>query len=82
MEISHLHRTILPSAHNLVGDKVHTVYLIRVTRKIGLDLIRLQIPDLESAPVRECKEISSYRKHFQCGVLTRADEQPRIGRPR
>jgi hypothetical protein len=42
----HLHGTIPPAADDFVGDKVDAIYLVRVTRKICLDLICFEIPNL------------------------------------
>ena len=43
---SHLNGPVTAAADNLVRDKVHTVDLVRVARKVCFELVRLQVPNL------------------------------------
>lgn len=43
---AHFNRPVPSSTDNLIRDEINTVHLIRMSRQVRLDLIRLQIPDL------------------------------------
>ena len=42
----HFHHTIAASADNLICYKINTVHFVRVTRKVRLDFVRFEVPNL------------------------------------
>ena len=46
IESVHFYHTIATPADNFIRNKINTIHLIGVTRKVCLDLVRLQVPNL------------------------------------
>jgi hypothetical protein len=46
VECLHFHHSITASADNFICYKINTVYFVRVTRKIRLDFVRFEVPNL------------------------------------
>jgi hypothetical protein len=83
----HLHRPIPTSTNHLIRHKIHTIHFIRMTRKVRLDLICIQIPYL--AHQKKIISTSLPRTHKTCEqpylqrtILTRTNQHPCIRTPR
>ena len=44
--VLHFDSSVLSTADDLVGNKVNTVHFIRVTRQVGFNLVRFEVPNL------------------------------------
>jgi hypothetical protein len=42
----HLYHTITASTDNLICHKINAVHFVGVTRKVRLDFVRFEVPDL------------------------------------
>jgi hypothetical protein len=75
---SHLHSLVTASAYHLVRHKVDAVHLVGMTRQIDPDLVRLEVPELETSnrfSWRTIKqEASRVLAHLQSGILAGTDE--------
>jgi hypothetical protein len=46
VESLHFYHTIATATDNFIGHKIDTVHLIGMTRKVRLDFVRFQVPNL------------------------------------